>query len=135
MVLLPLVRQFSRMLQRNLVYTAVTRAAEKLVLIGEPAALVTATQHTGENRQTSLPQRLVTVWQRHDQLKSPLDKPIARPQHAASQVVPQIKSTDVLEPVAQSPAPDQPAILTAAMIEDQQIDPMIGMAGLTPDNC
>lgn len=42
MVLLPIVQQFSRMLQRNLLYTAITRAAEKLVLIGEPYAAVTS---------------------------------------------------------------------------------------------
>ena len=126
MVLLPLVRQFSRMLQRNLVYTAVTRAASKLVLIGEPAALVMATQHTGENRQTSLLQRLTTVWQRHDQLKSPLDRP------GEPQTSPEKKTTPAVdEPVAT----DSPAVLTAAMIDRHEVDPLIGMAGITPYDC
>lgn len=34
MVILPLVPQFSRMLQRNLLYTAVTRAEQMLILLG-----------------------------------------------------------------------------------------------------
>ncbi|WP_094538395.1 hypothetical protein [Limosilactobacillus reuteri] len=32
MVLLPIVQQFSRILQRNLLYSVITRAAEMLVL-------------------------------------------------------------------------------------------------------
>ena len=138
MVLLPLVHQFSRMLQRNLVYTAVTRAAEKLVLIGEPAALVMATQHTGENRQTSLPQRLATVWQRHDHLKSPLDKSNVNERSRESSATPQTSSSQAVPLSNASKEPesnDQSTVLTAAMVANQEVDPMIGMAGLTPYNC
>lgn len=148
MVLLPLVRQFSRMLQRNLVYTAVTRAAEKLVLIGEPAAMVMATQHTGENRQTSLLQRLTTVWQRHDQLKSPLERPSEQPAATStaadatsaapvsavpSSTAPQVDESDTS--AAQPSAPAGPTVLTAAMIDAHEVDPLIGMAGITPYDC
>ncbi len=62
MVLLPIVQQFSRMLQRNLLYTAITRAAEKLVLIGEPYAVVTSVKNEAVNRKTSLVDRLDKVW-------------------------------------------------------------------------
>ena len=140
MVLLPLVRQFSRMLQRNLVYTAVTRAAEKLVLIGEPAAMMMATQHTGENRQTSLLQRLTTVWQRHDQLKSPLDRP-GEPQMPTSAAVETSPAPEKPAAPAPSTPVEQPSatpastILTAAMINNHEIDPLIGMAGIAPYDC
>ena len=69
MVLLPIVQQFSRMLQRNLLYTAITRAAEKLVLIGEPYAVVTSVKNEAVNRKTSLVDRLDKVWSRHGELK------------------------------------------------------------------
>ena len=140
MVLLPLVRQFSRMLQRNLVYTAVTRAAEKLVLIGEPAAMMMATPHPGENRQTSLLQRLPTVWQRHDQLKSPLDRP-GEPQMPTSAAVETSPAPEKPAAPAPSTPVEQPSatpastILTAAMINNHEIDPLIGMAGITPYDC
>ena len=148
MVLLPLVRQFSRMLQRNIVYTAVTRAAEKLVLIGEPAAMVMATQHTGENRQTSLLQRLTTVWQRHDQLKSPLERPSEQPAATStaadatsaapvsavpSSTAPQVDESDTS--AAQPSAPAGPTVLTAAMIDAHEVDPLLGMVGITPYDC
>lgn len=38
-VILPLVRPFGRMLQRNLLYTAITRARRKVWLLGEPSAV------------------------------------------------------------------------------------------------
>ena len=41
MVLLPMVHQYSRMLQRNLLYTAVTRSKELLILLGEVSAFET----------------------------------------------------------------------------------------------
>ncbi|POD82092.1 Exodeoxyribonuclease V [Lactiplantibacillus plantarum subsp. plantarum] len=39
MVILPLVPQFARMLQRNLLYTAVTRAEQMLILLGDSQSL------------------------------------------------------------------------------------------------
>ena len=38
LIILPMVRQFSRMFARNLLYTAVSRAKQKLVLLGEVEA-------------------------------------------------------------------------------------------------
>ncbi|MDR0297236.1 MAG: ATP-dependent RecD-like DNA helicase [Streptococcaceae bacterium] len=58
-VVLPLVSNFSRMLQRNLFYTAVTRAKQSLILLGELQAFEHATATVSGNRKTGLLDRLV----------------------------------------------------------------------------
>lgn len=58
MVILPMVRQYQRMLQRNLLYTAITRSKDLLILLGEPAAFAECIIHESANRQTSLQQRI-----------------------------------------------------------------------------
>ena len=64
MVILPMVRQYSRMLQRNLLYTAVTRSKERLILLGEVEAFQTCVTHVSANRQTTLAKRILE----HDQM-------------------------------------------------------------------
>ncbi|MGX7775661.1 SF1B family DNA helicase RecD2 [Streptococcus pluranimalium] len=56
-VILPITRQSGRMLQRNLVYTAITRSKSKLILLGEVAAFDKAIHTEGAVRQTWLIQR------------------------------------------------------------------------------
>lgn len=126
MVLLPIVQQFSRMLQRNLLYTAITRAAEKLVLIGEPYAAVTSVKNEAVNRKTSLVDRLSRVWNRHGELKSKLDhqtdsltKELASPQPVQKQTE-QLINNDA-----------QQYILTADLINSEAIDPLIGMENIS----
>lgn len=126
MVLLPIVQQFSRMLQRNLLYTAITRAAEKLVLIGEPYAAVTSVKNEAVNRKTSLVDRLGRVWSRHGELKSNLDhqtdsltKELASPQPVQKQTE-QLINNDA-----------QQYILTADLINSETIDPLIGMENIS----
>lgn len=126
MVLLPIVQQFSRMLQRNLLYTAITRAAEKLVLIGEPYAVVTSVKNEAVNRKTSLVDRLGKVWNKHGELKSKLDhqtdsltKELSSPQTAQRQPE-QLINNDA-----------QQYILTAALINSEAIDPLIGMENIS----
>ena len=45
------------MLERNLIYTAITRAKSKLILLGELQAFDYATQHIGTARKTYLIER------------------------------------------------------------------------------
>ncbi|MGI9416825.1 MAG: SF1B family DNA helicase RecD2 [Geminicoccaceae bacterium] len=52
-IVLPLARQQGRMLRRNLVYTAITRAKRLVVLIAEPGALETAVEQRPEIRRWS----------------------------------------------------------------------------------
>ncbi|WP_037583533.1 SF1B family DNA helicase RecD2 [Streptococcus iniae] len=56
-VILPITRQSGRLLQRNLIYTAVTRSKSKLILLGEYAAFDYAIQNEGDKRKTYLVQR------------------------------------------------------------------------------
>lgn len=124
MVLMPVVRQFSRMLQRNLVYTAITRAADKLVLLGEAQAMALAVHSVGTNRQTTLLNRLREKWQ------------LTKPEKSAAVV-----KDDSLAVADKEIVPDSAAdsssgsrILTAALIAEQAIDPLIGMAGIKPQD-
>lgn len=126
MVLLPIVQQFSRMLQRNLLYTAITRAAEKLVLIGEPYAAVTSVKNEAVNRKTSLVDRLGKVWSRHGELKSKLD-------HQTDSLTKELASP---QPVQKEPEQlinndAQQYILTADLINSETIDPLIGMENIS----
>ncbi len=58
-VILPLVRSHFIMLQRNLLYTAITRAKEKVILIGDEKALYTAISNNRmQKRYTLLAERL-----------------------------------------------------------------------------
>ncbi|MFR0575505.1 ATP-dependent RecD-like DNA helicase [Limosilactobacillus reuteri subsp. suis] len=126
MVLLPIVQQFSRMLQRNLLYTAITRAAEKLVLIGEPYAVVTSVKNEAVNRKTSLVDRLDKVWSRHGELKSKLD-------HQTDSLVKELASPQPVqkenEQLINNDA--QQYILTADLINSETIDPLIGMESIS----
>lgn len=126
MVLLPIVQQFSRMLQRNLLYTAITRAAEKLVLIGEPYAVVTSVKNEAVNRKTSLVDRLDKVWSRYGELKSKLD-------HQTDSLVKELASPQPVqkenEQLINNDA--QQYILTADLINSETIDPLIGMENIS----
>ena len=124
MVLMPVVRQFSRMLQRNLVYTAITRAADKLVLLGEAQAMALAVHSVGTNRQTTLLNRLREKWQ------------LTKPEKSAAVVKDDSLAVADKEIVPDSAADSSsgPRILTAALIADQAIDPLIGMAGIKPQD-
>lgn len=58
MVILPMVQQYQRMLQRNLLYTAVTRSKEILILLGEVRAFQTCVTHESASRLTRLKERI-----------------------------------------------------------------------------
>lgn len=56
-VILPITRQSGRMLQRNLIYTAITRSKSKLVMLGEISAFDYAIKNEGAKRNTYLVER------------------------------------------------------------------------------
>ncbi|OLN83191.1 exodeoxyribonuclease V subunit alpha [Streptococcus sp. 'caviae'] len=56
-VILPITRQGGRLLQRNLVYTAITRSKSKLIMLGEIAAFDYAVKNQGTMRRTYLVER------------------------------------------------------------------------------
>jgi exodeoxyribonuclease V alpha subunit len=58
-VVLPVVDSFRHQLQRNLLYTAVTRAKHKVFMVGSASALATAVANDREDlRNTMLKDRL-----------------------------------------------------------------------------
>ncbi|MGM9892218.1 SF1B family DNA helicase RecD2 [Limosilactobacillus sp.] len=124
MVLLPIVRQFSRMLQRNLIYTAITRAADKLVLMGEAQAVATAVHTVGTNRHTTLLARLTERWQ---------GKVGQSTKASPGNLNKQLTTTD-------DKSDPQPAletgetILTPELIAREAVDPLIGMQGIRPQD-
>ncbi|RLK62986.1 ATP-dependent RecD-like DNA helicase [Atopobacter sp. AH10] len=65
-VILPLVGAFHRMLQRHLIYTGLTRAKEKLILIGEPDAFKEAIHTLAKDRQTLLAHLISLEWDPRD---------------------------------------------------------------------
>lgn len=61
MVILPIVHQYHRMLQRNLLYTAVTRSKDILILLGEVQAFNTCVAHESASRLTMLKERITSA--------------------------------------------------------------------------
>jgi exodeoxyribonuclease V alpha subunit len=58
-VVLPILKQHFLLLQRNLLYTAITRGRRKVFVIGDPAAWAMAVRNTEQaGRYTGLPERL-----------------------------------------------------------------------------
>ncbi|MDE7041092.1 MAG: ATP-dependent RecD-like DNA helicase [Limosilactobacillus sp.] len=132
MVLLPVVRQFSRMLQRNLLYTAITRAAEKLVLIGESYAVATSVENEAVNRNTSLVERLKMVWEKHNDLQrslktDTLEKNLTKNTGSVSSQITVNEQADSRSVDPQS----QDYLLTAELINSNKIDPLIGMENIS----
>jgi len=63
-IVMPMVRSFGGQLQRNLFYTAITRAKERVLLVGQREAMVRAVQNNREDvRNTLFKERLLSVFQ------------------------------------------------------------------------
>ena len=62
LVVMPICMSYYRMLYRKLIYTAVTRAKQKLIIIGEKQAFLYAVSNENEMiRKTSLKEKLENV--------------------------------------------------------------------------
>lgn len=73
-VILPITNSSHRMLQRNLIYTAITRAKSKLILLGEKAAFDYAAKNTGTARKTYLIGRFSDLPQAESNIHNTVDK-------------------------------------------------------------
>lgn len=112
-VILPMVHQYYRMLQRNLLYTGLTRASNSIILLGEPDAYAQAVKNESSNRNTSLQKRI-----NPNEEKIQSIKPIVK---SESDTVENEATTELEE-----------TILTNELVTLEKIDPMIGMDNLTP---
>ena len=63
LVMIPLSTSYYRMLYRKLIYTGITRAKKKLILLGNPKALEMAVSNDHELiRNTSLKEKLIMMY-------------------------------------------------------------------------
>ena len=134
LVIMPLVDAFFRMLQRNLLYTGLTRASESLVLIGQLSAYQKAVVTLGVNRHTNLQARIIEY--------ATGKKDETQPAKIAQQEILKVSEPVVTDgqhddiSLQDKDVPNNSAakdiVLTMALIEQNGIDPNIGLEGLTP---
>lgn len=73
-VMMPMVKNYMHMLKKELIYTAITRAKQFLILFGDMPLLVYASNHLANTRQTTLALRLnVNFDNIEDSEEDPLD--------------------------------------------------------------
>lgn len=166
MVILPMVHQYHRMLQRNLLYTAVTRSKEILILLGEVQAFSTCVTHESASRLTMLKERItsaddmtLTVRMQLEAYEEGLseESPFSDTHENKSVAYEEVKEKkasvveEKVEPITTKPKveelslfaqPDEEIeeqvaleierLLTPALVQEQSIDPMIGMKNTTP---
>lgn len=116
MVILPLVNEESRMLRRNLLYTAVTRAKRLLIMVGNRNAFERSIRDQSSERQTTLKERIFVTFK-----IKPVNVDDEEPE----------TSDDVEETSTDEPKDYR---LTMDMIMNNAINPMIGMGEITPYN-
>ncbi|MFT8360635.1 MAG: ATP-dependent RecD-like DNA helicase [Liquorilactobacillus satsumensis] len=122
LVILPLVHQYMRMLNRNLLYTAITRAKDFLILLGELPAYQASVAQIAVDRETTLLARIREVF---DQAG------VSEPPH--HQTVPEDKQVKLATTKAQpAEKQEQQPRLTLELITTGQIDPLIGMGNIRP---
>lgn len=118
MVILPMVPQYSRMLKRNLLYTAVTRASKVLVLIGDYQSFLNCVQNGVIDRHTTLSLRIHDLMG-HGMKSIPKKVSMKSEGSNDSSIKPKTSKGQL--------------VLTEALIKKHLIDPMIGMNGITPE--
>lgn len=145
MVILPMVHQYSRMLQRNLLYTAVTRSKEMLILIGELSAYRKCVEQVSTLRLTALKERISGI----DSISQAMRLKISSYEEAQEEAPFEKEQTPVksnrpkpnldlakdetMDLFAQETSNSfEEMQLTQERIQDNEIDPMIGMGELTP---
>lgn len=160
-VILPMVREYfparesaPTIMRRNLLYTAVTRSSQALMMVGDPQAFVRCAMTPTEYRQTSLAQRVERALQSFSSgVRYDSQPEVSQPQYDKEQDVKDENLTtgsdplpfdqtlsnhavsDFEEPSDFSKADEKVVTqLTAKAIDDEAIDPMIGMDGVKPED-
>ncbi|SFB86024.1 exodeoxyribonuclease V alpha subunit [Alkalibacterium subtropicum] len=108
MVILPIVFGYGRMLKKDIIYTAITRASQTLLLCGEQNAFLKSVSENTTERLTSLASRI-----RFNSKEENTGLEIKRKKVETSP-----SRTDY--------------VLTPSAVESDAVDPMIGMKGIKP---
>ncbi|MDN6195398.1 MAG: ATP-dependent RecD-like DNA helicase [Atopostipes suicloacalis] len=119
-VILPMLSSYGRMLKKDLLYTAVTRASQSLSLVGEPEAFIHSLQSQQNLRNTSLKERLESEYSEEISVK-----PEAKKEK-------QENEKEILTKQQAETKEGTDFILTKELIESFDIDPMIGMNHVKP---
>ena len=61
-IVVPMLKSFGWQLQRNLLYTAITRAKKRVLIIGEPEAVWKAIQNDKANKRNTLLSERISMW-------------------------------------------------------------------------
>lgn len=125
-VVVPMVSSYSRMLERNLLYTAITRAKQSLILIGEQSAFAQAVQKESANRKTYLIERFVgknAVAEKQQCSEAAVIETSAQEQKKVAVGKISLFSEDEINTDNETAEP----FLTAALINSGAVDPLIGL--------
>ncbi|MBG9979695.1 ATP-dependent RecD-like DNA helicase [Facklamia sp. DSM 111018] len=115
LVILPLVDLYSRMLRRDILYTAITRASQSLVMLGNPDSFKKAISQKFQPRKTNLEAFLQLQFEKQSTSETADQKTIEQSVNANIETFPAHESS-----------------LQLRSDTIWQIDPMIGMEGLSP---
>lgn len=135
MVILPMVHNYGRMLRRDLLYTAITRSSELLILCGEISAFQESVEKSSATRLTTLKERLwdndvVLLEERKDSQKDKTTEVVAIKEKTSPKI--SGKEISLFEEAEVTENKLKPYRLTIDMIRENTINPMIGMEGITP---
>lgn len=157
-VILPMVDEYfprslnaPTIMHRNLLYTAVTRSSQALMMIGDPQAFVRCAKTPTEYRQTSLARAIKLTLKVNDEQEQSSTETTVDDSVADKGDDPNLTTGEGLtfKPASREKAEhsDEHAVqrqskgignhllrdhLTAVAIDENQIDPLIGMDGVSP---
>ena len=131
-VIMPIVKQYFRMLQRPILYTGLTRAKTSLVLLGDPEAFDIGLKTNGQARLTQLCTLLKNYFNSEDEemLENTATNDTGASQTTIDdRVEAPMPSNDSEEVTSDSTKTDTNVLTEATMFK---IDPMIKMGEITP---
>jgi len=125
-VIMPIVRSYSKMLRRNLIYTGITRAKNYLILCGEPEEFMKGIQRTDDlKRFTTLRARLNPAKMNDDR-----NQEMKMEGEKLDEQIVHLSPDDCNEQQTTGDTTSLPPVLNAETAP--KIHPMIGMDGITP---
>ncbi|WP_154837525.1 ATP-dependent RecD-like DNA helicase [Staphylococcus sp. Marseille-Q1834] len=120
-VIMPIVKQYFRMLQRPILYTGLTRAKQSLVLLGDPKAFEIGLNTQGQTRQTQLRELIQAYFE--------VDAPSTTHSNQDKNDENVVYSSNEEDDISSNDVQDQ-IVLSEATI--YQINPMINMGDVSP---
>lgn len=125
-VVVPMVSSYSRMLERNLLYTAITRARQSLILIGEQKAFAQAVQKESANRKTYLKERFSGKSESIEKVKNTSEEAKSKVSGQVNQSQAKEISLFPEENLALTSYESNP-FLTTDLVNSGAFDPLIGL--------